>query len=104
MLYVALNSGFVSAVYTGFPNLPNLSIEPRLLLVGPRPATISTPGSLGNVTLAGYARLDCIANYKINDTFTVFLRGENLTNTRYELTYGYGTPGISLFAGLTAKF
>jgi vitamin B12 transporter len=103
ILYVALNSGFVSAVYTGVPNLPNLSIEPRLLLVGPRPA-YDFYGSLGNVTLAGYARLDCIARYKINDTFTAFVRGENLTNTRYELVYDYGTPGFSLYAGLTAKF
>ena len=35
ILRAARNSGYVSAVYTG---LPNLEIEPRLLLVGPRPA------------------------------------------------------------------
>ena len=100
ILYTPLNSGYVSAVWTG---LPNLSIEPRLLLVGPRPA-YDFYGSAGNVTLAGYARLDCIVNYKINDTFGVFLRGENLTDTKYELTYDYGTPGVSVYAGVTAKF
>ncbi len=103
VLYVPLNSGYVSAVWTG---VPNLSIEPRLLLVGPRLATnfYAPFGSQTNVTLAGYARLDCIVNYKINDTFGVFLRGENLTDTKYQLTYGYGTPGISVYAGVTAKF
>jgi vitamin B12 transporter len=100
VLYVPLNSGYISAVWTGWPNL---SIEPRLLLVGPRPA-YDFYGSAGNVTLAGYARLDCIVNYKINDTFSVFLRGENLTDTKYELVYDYGTPGVSVFAGVTAKF
>ena len=63
---------------------------------------LGTPAT--NVALAGYARLDCIVKYKINDTFTAFVRGENLTNTRYETVYNYGTPGVSVYAGLTAKF
>ncbi|MGO9419686.1 TonB-dependent receptor plug domain-containing protein [Roseiarcus sp.] len=98
--YVARNSGYLSAVYTG---VPNLEIEPRLLLVGPRPA-YDFYGSAGNVSLAGYARLDCIVRYKINDTFTAYVRAENLTDTKYELVYDYGTPGVSVYAGLTAKF
>ena len=89
-----------SAVWTG---VPNLSVEPRLLLVGPR-AAYDFYGSAGNVTLAGYARLDCIVKYRINDNFTAFVRGENLTDTKYELVYNYGTPGISVYAGVTAKF
>ncbi len=44
--YVPRNSGYLSAVYTG---LPNFEIEPRLLLVGPRPA-YDFYGSAGNVT------------------------------------------------------
>lgn len=100
VLYVPLNSGYLSATWTA---LPNLTIEPRLLLVGPRRA-YDFYGSAGNVTLAGYARLDCIVNYRINDTFTAFVRGENLTDTKYELVYDYGTPGISVYAGVTAKF
>jgi vitamin B12 transporter len=43
-------------------------------------------------------------NYKINDTFTAFVRGENLTDTRYETVYNYSTPGASVYAGLTARF
>ena len=56
------------------------------------------------MTLAGYARLDLIVKYKINDTFIAYVRAENLTNANYELTYNYGTPGVSVYAGLTAKF
>jgi hypothetical protein len=33
-----------------------------------------------------------------------FVRGENLTDTRYETVYNYSTPGASVYAGLTAKF
>jgi vitamin B12 transporter len=98
---VPLNSGYISLVYTG---IPNLSIEPRLLLVGPALDENFLVSPATNVVLAGYARLDCIVNYKVNDTFTAFVRGENLTDTRYETVYNYSTPGASVYAGLTAKF
>jgi len=98
---VPLNSGYISAAYTG---IPNLSIEPRLLLVGPALDENFLVIPTTNVVLAGYARLDCIVNYKINDMFTAFVRGENLTDTRYETVYNYSTPGVSVYAGLTAKF
>jgi vitamin B12 transporter len=98
---VPLNSGYISLVYTG---IPKLEIEPRLLLVGPALDEDFLVSPATNVVLAGYARLDCIVNYKINDTFTAFVRGENLTDTRYETVYNYSTPGASVYAGLTAKF
>ena len=85
---VPLNSGYISAVYTP---VPNLSIEPRLLLVGPALDRNFLVFPTQKVVLVGYARLDCIVNYKINDTFTAFVRGENLTDTRYET----GTDGSS---------
>ena len=98
---VPVNSGYISLVYTG---IPKLEIEPRLLLVGPALDENFLVVPSANVVLAGYARLDCIVNYKINDTFTAFVRGENLTDTRYETVYNYSTPGASAYAGLTAKF
>jgi vitamin B12 transporter len=98
---VPVSSGYISAVYTG---VPNLEVEPRLLLVGPALDENFLVSPATNVVLAGYARLDCIVNYKINDTFTAFVRGENLTDTRYETVYDYSTPGVSVYAGLTAKF
>ena len=97
---VPLNSGYLSAVYTG---LPNIEIEPRLLLVGPALDENFGSGPT-NVVLAGYARLDCILRYKINDTFTAYVRGENITDTRYETVYNYSTAGAAVYAGLTAKF
>ena len=36
--------------------------------------------------------------------FSIYVRAENLTDTKYELTDNYGTPGLSIYAGLTAKF
>ena len=64
----------------------------------------SRPQAEGAPAGGGCARLDLIAKYKINDTFTAFVRAENLTDTKYEVVYNYGTPGVSVYAGLTAKF
>ncbi len=99
LLRVPYNQGSISVVYTG---VPNLEIEPRLVLVGPRLDGNFVTG--GTVTLAGYARLDLIAKYRINDNFSVYVRFENLTNANYQEVYNYGTAGRSVYAGLTARF
>jgi vitamin B12 transporter len=99
LLRVPNNQGSLSVVYTG---VPNLEIEPRLLLVGPRQDGNFSSG--GAVTLAGYARLDLITKYKINDKFSAYLRLENITNARYEDVYNYGVAGRSVYAGLTGNF
>ena len=96
-----MNSGYISLVYTG---IPKLEIEPRLLLVGPALDESFLVVPSANVVLAAYAQLDCIVNYKINDVFTAFVRGGNLTDTKYETVHNYSTPGVSVYAGLTAKF
>ena len=99
LLRVPYNQASLSVVYTG---LPNLEIEPRLLLVGPRQD--GNFFTAGTVTLAGYARLDLIAKYRFNDNFTAYVRFENLTNANYEEVYNYGVAGRSVYAGLTARF
>jgi vitamin B12 transporter len=94
------NKGAFSLIYDG---VPNLEIEPRLTLEGQRlDQYFSTATSSSqNVTLAGYAKLDVLANYKINDNLTMFGRIENLTDARYEEVYNYGTAGRSYYAGLS---
>ena len=96
LLRAPMNSGAIDLDFTG---IDKLEIKPRLLLVGPAYDTNFMTG--GRVTLSGYARLDLIANYRINDQYTAYIRGENLTDTRYETVYNYGTPGVSFYAGLT---
>ena len=54
--------------------------------------------------LPAYARLDMYAEYRINQTFSIYARGENLTDTRYEEVRNYGTPGRSLYAGVRATW
>ncbi len=96
LLRVPLNSGAIELDFTG---IDKLEIKPRLLLVGPAYDSDFQTG--GRVTLSGYARLDLVVNYRFNDQYTAYVRAENLTDTRYETVYNYGTPGVSVYAGLT---
>ena len=54
--------------------------------------------------LPGYALFGAAAGYIINSTWEVYVRGENLTNTAYEVNSGYATPGASGYGGVTATF
>jgi vitamin B12 transporter len=96
LLRVPMNSGAIELDFTG---IDKLEIKPRLLLVGP--AYDTNFQTAGRVTLSAYARLDLIANYRFNDDYTAYVRAENLTDARYETVYNYGTPGVSVYAGLT---
>ena len=53
---------------------------------------------------AGYALLSAAVGYTIDPTWEVYVRGENLTNTAYEVKPGYATPGASGYGGVTATF
>ncbi len=77
----------------------NLSIEPTVVLVGSRFSSAEEHDKL-----EPYARLDVYADYRINETFSVFARAENLTNARYEEIRDYGTAGRSFYGGLRATW
>jgi len=76
-----------------------LSIEPSIVLVGSR---FSSPNEV--YELAPYARFDLYADYRINDTFSIYARAENLTDAHYQEVYDYGTAGRSFYAGLRATW
>ena len=44
------------------------------------------------------------ADYKVNDTLSVFARAENLTDKRYEEVLNYGTAGRSFYGGVRATW
>ena len=83
----------LSLVYTGFPKL---EVETRLTLVSSR----GDFGTVSTVELAPYAKLDLFANYKVDDSVTIFGRVENLTDARYEEAYNFGVAGRSFYGGV----
>lgn len=50
--------------------------------------------------VAAWSRVDASAAYDLGEGFTLFGRVENLLDEDYQRTFGYGTPGLSGYAGL----
>jgi len=55
-------------------------------------------------TLPAYFLLDATVKYALTDNLEFSLKGKNLLDRKYETVWGYGTPGASVYAGVTAKF
>ncbi|HEV2603997.1 MAG TPA: TonB-dependent receptor [Microvirga sp.] len=90
------HQGFVGVAVNA---TPAWTIEPRITYVGER---FSSPNERD--PLDAYARLDLLTDYKLSDTFALFARAENLTNTLYEETINSGSAGRSLYGGLRASW
>jgi len=50
--------------------------------------------------LSEFVVMNAAVSAKVTDYLTLYGRGENILNEKYEMAAGYGTPGISLFTGL----
>ncbi|MCC3306183.1 TonB-dependent receptor plug domain-containing protein [Sneathiella sp. HT1-7] len=62
------------------------------------------PVATRTVDLDSYTLVNLAASYEFAEGAEVYMRGENLLNEDYQEVYGYGSPGISFFAGLHIKF
>ncbi len=49
--------------------------------------------------LAPYGLLGCVITHQLGKRFVTFVRGENLTNTKYERWQGYREMGLTILAG-----
>jgi vitamin B12 transporter len=85
--------GLAITPYEGF------LIEPRVTFVGKRYS-----GNNETQPLPRYARLDVYAEYRIDKTWRVFGRVENVTDTKYQEVLNYGTTGRAGYAGLSATW
>jgi vitamin B12 transporter len=56
------------------------------------------------VTLDDYWLVDVVLQYRVSDELTMFARGSNLLDTKYEQVFGYRTPGRSWYGGIRVQF
>jgi vitamin B12 transporter len=56
------------------------------------------------VTVPGYVIFNATARYSVNEHVELFARAINLLNKTYQEVYGYGTAGVSGFAGFNLRF
>ncbi|WP_163267969.1 TonB-dependent receptor plug domain-containing protein [Chelativorans alearense] len=73
--------------------------------------TISTAGKIaldtvdtGDFALDDYFLLNAKIAYKPTEDTELYLRAENVLNQDYQTARGFGTPGLSVFAGFKARF
>jgi len=71
-----------------------LNVEANMAIVGPR---FSSPNN--KVYMASYRKSDLRTRYKINSTWELTARVDNLENKKYEEASGYGVTGRVWFAG-----
>tara|TARA_R110000787_G_scaffold15563_5_gene48221 strand:- start:47287 stop:49446 length:2160 start_codon:yes stop_codon:yes gene_type:complete len=62
------------------------------------------PVATRTVELGSYTLVNLAGSYEFAEGAKFYMRGENLLNEDYQDVYGYGSPGISFFAGLQIKF
>ncbi len=53
---------------------------------------------------SNYFLVNAKVGYRVNSFFDVFLKGENLTDQRYEINYAYPMPGITVLGGINFQF
>lgn len=51
-----------------------------------------------------YTLWNIVANYNISPSFTLYLKGDNMTNKKYQEVDGYGSLGRTFYAGMNARF
>ncbi|MBC7348570.1 MAG: TonB-dependent receptor [Candidatus Aminicenantes bacterium] len=81
----------------------SLSLVAELNHIGPRLDLdySSYPPRTAELRAATLANL--FLSYELKAPLTLFLHVENLFNTRYELIYGYGSPGTTISTGFKLK-
>jgi vitamin B12 transporter len=83
-----------------------LTIEPFVTYVGRQVDAARAPGTFSSFrkTLAPYATLGIRTEYALTPNLKFYVRGENLTNARYQEIYNYGTVGRSVYGGIRATW
>jgi vitamin B12 transporter len=80
--------------------LPKFDLGLKLSRVGSRSDLDFNTWPSAPITLRPYTLLDANISYAVAPRTKLFFRFDNLLNQRYEMIYGYGTPGFCVYAGI----
>lgn len=92
-----------SASLTYYPT-QKLTLGTSINYVGTRPDSDFSTYPATEIQTGRYALMSAHANYDMSSTLTLYVKGENLNNKRYQEVEGYATAGRSFYCGLNAKF
>jgi vitamin B12 transporter len=80
--------------------LPKFNLGLKFSRVGSRSDLDFNTWPSAPITLRPYTLLDANISYAIAPRTELFVRFDNILNRRYEMIYGYGTPGFCIYAGI----
>jgi vitamin B12 transporter len=78
--------------------MPDLNLDATLVVTGPQ-ADIGRESGLTE-KLGGYTVLNLAASYKLTETWSLFGRVENATDTNYQSPDGFLRPAIGAYGGI----
>jgi vitamin B12 transporter len=78
--------------------LPELSLDATLMVTGPQ-ADIGRESGIRE-KIGGYTVLNVAASYRLTETWSLFGRIENATDTDYQSPDGFLRPGIGAYGGI----
>ena len=81
---------------TGLQYINSLYTTPKTL----KPATVLANPDITEDFLLWNARV----SYQLTDMIQVWVNGDNLLNTKYQINDGYPMPGIAFMAGVNLSF
>jgi vitamin B12 transporter len=80
--------------------LPKFNLGLKFSRVGNRSDLDFNTWPSAPLTLRPYTLLDANISYAVVPRTVFFFRFDNILNQRYEMIYGYGTPGLCIYAGI----
>ena len=98
-LTLARRPSHIGRVGVAITPFEGLLVEPRVTIVSRR-----FSGANETLRLPRYARLDIYGEYRFDETWKVFGRIENVTDTRYQEVLNYGTTGRAAYGGLSVTW
>lgn len=76
----------------------------NLYFVGARNGIEYNSGTPTSIDLDPYIDLNLDGGYHFNDLFSVFLRANNITNSKYQLFTNFNAQGVQVIGGIIYKF
>jgi vitamin B12 transporter len=88
--------------YVSYTFINDFNINTEIIFVGNRDDTDFS--NFSRVALKDYTIINFAAHYNVFKFLRLELRLDNLFDKKYEEVLGYGTPGLSAYAGLKLIF
>jgi len=98
-LVLARRPEHVLNVALDFTPTPQWLIEPRVIFVSRR-----FSGTGETLPLSSYDGTYIYTSYKVDQTWKVFARAENIFDVRYQEVAGFGTTGMAFYGGVDATW